>query len=135
MSPSVYPIKLGPTTCYLIKDKGVILFDAGMPRKINRFKKSLAKIPVDPTEISLIILSHSHFDHAGTAKDIREFTGARILVHRADDALLEQSKTVWPKGVTTWGRINEKRTRIELVTGFSRLYFLILMFFIFGSIN
>ncbi|MBP6978613.1 MAG: MBL fold metallo-hydrolase [Lentimicrobiaceae bacterium] len=113
----------------------MILFDAGMPRKINRFKKSLAKIPVDPTEISLIILSHSHFDHAGTAKDIREFTGARILVHRADDALLEQSKTVWPKGVTTWGRINEKRTRIELVTGFSRLYFLILMFFIFGSIN
>ncbi|HOW24496.1 MAG TPA: MBL fold metallo-hydrolase [Bacteroidales bacterium] len=106
MSPSVYPIKLGLTTCYLIKDKGVILFDAGMPRKINRFNKSLAKIPVDPTEISLIILSHSHFDHAGTAKDIREFTGARILVHRADEILLEQSKTVWPKGVTTWGRIS-----------------------------
>jgi len=56
----------------LIKDKGAVLFDAGLPRKINRFKRSLSRIPVDPSEINLVILSHAHFDQAGTAKDIRE---------------------------------------------------------------
>ncbi|HOW24474.1 MAG TPA: MBL fold metallo-hydrolase [Bacteroidales bacterium] len=72
MSLSVYPIHLGLTVCYLIKDKGAVLFDAGLPRKINRFKRSLSRIPVDPSEINLVILSHAHFDQAGTAKDIRE---------------------------------------------------------------
>ena len=106
VSLSVYPIRLGLTVCYLIKDKGAVLFDAGMPRKINRFKRSLSGMPVDPSEISLIILSHAHFDHAGTAKDIREFTGARILIHREDETFLEQSRMVWPKGVTRWGKIS-----------------------------
>jgi len=106
MSAIIFPVKLGLTTCYLVKDEGMVLIDAGVPRKINTFKNALKKIQIDPRLIKLIIITHGHFDHAGSALPIRELTGASLLIHEGDREYLEQSKMLWPKGVNTWGRIS-----------------------------
>jgi glyoxylase-like metal-dependent hydrolase (beta-lactamase superfamily II) len=46
--------------------------------------KALDKISIKPEEIRLIIFSHEHFDHVGAAKELKEVTGAKIVLHQAD---------------------------------------------------
>ena len=39
--------------------------------------------------LKYIILTHSHFDHAGAAKSLQDETGARVLVHAKDEPMLK----------------------------------------------
>jgi glyoxylase-like metal-dependent hydrolase (beta-lactamase superfamily II) len=39
-------------------------------------------------KLKYIILTHSHFDHTGAAKELQEKTGAEVLVHKSDEVLL-----------------------------------------------
>ena len=92
-------MKLGLDSCYLIRSKQIVMIDGGMPNKLNAFKRKLNRFHIHPEEIRLIILTHSHFDHAGSARDIRDYTGARILLHEKDYEYLEKGEMCIPKGV------------------------------------
>jgi hydroxyacylglutathione hydrolase len=105
MGVNIYPIQLGFDHCYLIQDKGVIMIDGGTPKKAKAFKKAMEKIPIRPDEIQLMVITHGHYDHAGSAGDIKEVTGARIALHRLDKDWLEKGLVVMPGSVTTWGHI------------------------------
>lgn len=105
MSPQIFSIKVGINRCYLIKDKGTVLIDAGMPNKIGVFRKSFERLQIDPHEIKLIVLTHGDQDHVGSAKDLKALTGAKIAIHYHDKPNLENSLYNFPPGVTTWGRI------------------------------
>lgn len=106
MSAKIFTIQSGINTCYVIKDKGVIMVDGGPPKMKSTFLKKMIEYSVDPKEIQLIILTHGHFDHVGSAKEIQEITGAKIAIHKKDRNDLEQGFSKWPKGVTTWGKIS-----------------------------
>jgi len=83
------------------------MIDSGMPNKLRLFKKVLARHKIDPARIKLIILTHSHFDHCGSAGEIRDLTGAKIAVHESERDCLEQGKVLIPKGVNLWGKITK----------------------------
>ena len=66
---------------YLILDEVPILVDAGMEpestlRKIKKY--------IDPQEIEMIILTHSHHDHSAGVPRLKEATGARVLIHEEE---------------------------------------------------
>ena len=82
------------------------MFDGGPPQAMDKFIKYLDKYSIDPKEIKLIVLSHTDFDHAGSAEAIREITGAKIAVHKADLPVFEEGRFNWPPGVTAWGKIS-----------------------------
>lgn len=105
MSIDIYPIRLGIDRCYVIRDKGTIMVDGGVPKKTNAFRRALKKIPIDPHEIRLIVLTHGHADHVGSAKDIKEMTGARIAMHLQDKERFETGSMVFPPSVTRWGSV------------------------------
>ncbi len=70
---------------YLIKDEVPVLIDAGMDpeptlRKIQKF--------IDPADIEMIILTHSHHDHSGGVVRLKEATGARVLIHEEEAGFL-----------------------------------------------
>ena len=70
---------------YLIKDEVPVLIDAGMDpeptlRKIHKF--------IDPEDIEMIILTHSHHDHSGGVVRLKEATGARVLIHEEEAGFL-----------------------------------------------
>jgi len=106
MSTDIFSLKLGLDSCYLIRSKNTVMIDGGVPNKLDAFKRKLNRLHIHPEEIRLIILTHSHFDHAGSAKEIRDYTGAKILIHEKECIYLESGEMCMPKGVKTWGKIN-----------------------------
>lgn len=106
MSAKIFNIKFGINTCYVIKEKGTIMIDGGPPKMRGIFLKKMTDYSVDPEEIQLIVLTHGDFDHVGSAKEIKEITGAKIAIHEKDRMNLEQGLFNWPKGVTNWGKIS-----------------------------
>jgi glyoxylase-like metal-dependent hydrolase (beta-lactamase superfamily II) len=39
---------------------------------------------IDPKSVSLILITHGHADHFGSATDLKERTGAKVAIHRLD---------------------------------------------------
>jgi hydroxyacylglutathione hydrolase len=81
------------------------MVDCGMPDKLNVFRRKLKRLYIQPEEIKLIILTHSHFDHSGSAKAISELTGAKVLIHESEKDFLAERKFAMIKGVDAWGKI------------------------------
>ena len=105
MSVSIYPIMLGFDHCYIIRDKGTIMIDGGAPKKLKEFTKAIEEISIKPEDIKLMIMTHGHWDHIGSAKEIKEFTGAKIAMHEQEKEWLEKGLKPLPPGVTLWGSI------------------------------
>jgi hydroxyacylglutathione hydrolase len=105
MAVDIFPITLGPDCCYLLRDKGTIMVDGGAPNKTREFAKSMKKIGIRPEEVKLIVITHGHWDHIGSVKDIKEMTGAQIAMHHLETEWLEKSLKAMPAAVTTWGHI------------------------------
>ena len=108
MSVNIYPISMGVAQCFVIQDKGVIMIDVGAPKKIKSFIKSVEQAGIKPNDIKLIIPTHGHWDHIGSAKDIKEITGARIAMHHREKEWLEKAQKHIPPAVTLWGHIISK---------------------------
>ena len=107
MTTEILSFNLGVTSCYLIIGKEIVMIDAGMPNKLQLFKKVLSKNKIDPTRIKLIVLTHSHFDHCGSASEIRDLTGAKIAIHESERDCVEYDKVQIPKGVNLKGKITQ----------------------------
>jgi glyoxylase-like metal-dependent hydrolase (beta-lactamase superfamily II) len=82
----IHCVNLGVTTSYLLQgEDGVLVIDTGYARDYAKFRAELARAGVALDEITALLLTHGHDDHAGFAAQLREETGARLIVHR--DAL------------------------------------------------
>ncbi len=104
MSVDIIPIPVGIITSYVLRGRGVIAIDAGPRGKAERFARGLAAAGIPPEHVQLIVLTHGHWDHVGSARDIKALTGAKLVMHEADRACLEQSLVRVPPGTTRWGK-------------------------------
>ena len=82
------------------------MVDGGPPKMMSKFLKKMKAFSIDPSELQLIILTHGDFDHVGSAKDIRDITGAKIAIHKNDRVNLEEGIFNWPVGATAWGKFS-----------------------------
>lgn len=114
MGINIHPIVLGPDHCYIIREKGTIMVDGGAPRKAKEFAESIKKIPVRPEDVRLIVITHGHWDHIASAKEIKELTGGKIAMHYREKEWLEKSLKPMPPGVTAWGKILSKMITMYL---------------------
>jgi glyoxylase-like metal-dependent hydrolase (beta-lactamase superfamily II) len=101
----IHLIRLGFDRCFVIEDDGVVAIDAGVPDRVGAFARGLERASLKPEQVSLVIPTHGHWDHIGSARDIRELTGADIVMHEAEAPWLEQGLTPLPPPVTRWGRV------------------------------
>lgn len=78
------PFPVGPVNCYLVAEDPVTLIDAGPKTKeaLAALKEGLRRAGVRVFDIKRILLTHTHEDHCGLAKTLRDETkGAEVLVH------------------------------------------------------
>jgi glyoxylase-like metal-dependent hydrolase (beta-lactamase superfamily II) len=105
MDTNIYPVTLGFDHAYVIKEQGTIMIDGGAPNQAKSFSKALENASIKPEEVKLIVLTHGHWDHIGSAKEIKELTGAKIAMHHREKHWLESSLKPMPPGATHWGHI------------------------------
>ncbi|USB32696.1 MBL fold metallo-hydrolase [Paenibacillus sp. YPG26] len=78
-------LPMGMVNAYLLQGPdGCVLIDAGIPGSEQKIGRTLAKERLTFKDIKLIIITHAHVDHAGSAARLRELTGAPILAHEGD---------------------------------------------------
>jgi hydroxyacylglutathione hydrolase len=105
MSVNIYPVILGFDHCYIIRGEGTIMVDGGAPKKAREFTDSIKKLSLKPGDIQLMVMTHGHWDHIGSAKEIKELTGAKIAMHEREKEWLEKSLKPLPPGITPWGYV------------------------------
>jgi glyoxylase-like metal-dependent hydrolase (beta-lactamase superfamily II) len=107
MDPKIFTLSFGINNCYVInQNRTAVMVDAGPPGIIKSFIRQTSKLRIDPADIKLIILTHGDFDHAGSARALKELTGAKIAIHRNDKRNLEEGIFNWPPGKSRWGGIS-----------------------------
>ena len=81
----VIRIKCGTGNCYLVAEgKNAVLVDTGSKENLNDV------IAVcDKYDIKLILLTHTHFDHAENAAELSRRYSVPVALHRADDELFD----------------------------------------------
>lgn len=112
MKTRILPVKLGITNCFILQGEGAVLVDCGVPNQREVYLRQLEKHGISPKDIRLIVLTHGHYDHTGSAAAIQALSGAPIALHQGDADAVQKGKTLAIQGVTGWGRV---------VAGLSRL--------------
>jgi hydroxyacylglutathione hydrolase len=104
MSFTFQRIPLGICNSFLLRGERTILIDGGAEGHIKTFQRAMQRLNIAPKEISLIVLTHGHWDHIGTLHPIQQVTGAQVAVHYKDQPWVESGRPEFPRGVTTYGK-------------------------------
>ena len=105
METEIHRLSLGLTNCYLIKQEGLILVDAGNPNKGKSFLKQLKDLSIEPKDVSLILATHGHWDHIGSIGELKDLTGCEIAVNEHEKDWLELGLKPIPPAISLWGKI------------------------------
>ena len=91
-----FKVPVAPEICidrfvfaYLIFGKKITLIDSGVAGAESIIFDYIKENTRDPLEISTLILSHSHPDHIGSARHIKETTACKVLCHSAEKSWIE----------------------------------------------
>lgn len=90
--------RLTPARCniYLVSNQGKsIIIDTGIQSDRTRIKKALERSAIKP---DTVILTHSHFDHAGNVAWLQKEYEAKVLVQAAEKEALETGDMPIPEG-------------------------------------
>jgi len=60
---------------------GKLMVDAGWPGALPVLKNQLRSYGIAPGEIKFVFITHMHPDHAGLAQEIKQLSGARLILH------------------------------------------------------
>jgi hydroxyacylglutathione hydrolase len=99
-------IQAGGANVYLIANGGQsILVDAGNKGAASKILEELRQSGLEPEDVKLIILTHTHYDHVGSLKEIQEVTQAKILVHESEAENLSRGYGGFPRGTMLLGKL------------------------------
>lgn len=77
---------------YIVFGDQITLIDSGVSGTETIIFDYIKKNGRDPKEISVIILSHSHPDHIGSAKAIKEATQCKVMAHNGEKDWIEDTE-------------------------------------------
>ncbi|MCH2525068.1 MAG: MBL fold metallo-hydrolase [Dehalococcoidia bacterium] len=123
ITPGVHRITdINGSNAVLIVDEQMAVVDTGISGNGESIVSYIKSIGRDPRDLRWILVTHFHFDHSGSAQELHELTGAKIVSHRAETELTSEGKSLLIKGnegaegppkIYSWlmGRRGNKRTQ------------------------
>lgn len=91
-------VRLTPARCNIFavtRNSRTILVDTGISFDRDRIEKALERRGMVP---EAVVLTHTHFDHAGNVAWLAAEYGAEVVVHEAESAMLAAGETPIPSG-------------------------------------
>lgn len=102
----VISVNTGFSILYLVRENNkYLLIDSGRPVSSRKLSKKLKKKKINPADISLIIVTHVHYDHVGNLKWLKEQSKAPVMVHIDEAGILERGEAPIPEGTTFLSKI------------------------------
>ncbi|MBN1134758.1 MAG: MBL fold metallo-hydrolase [Methanosarcinaceae archaeon] len=97
---------MGTSNAYLLSGSNSnLLVDAGNKGKIQNLEITLMHKGLDFSDLDIVIVTHSHYDHLGCLVEIKERSEAKILVHRDEANFLINGYIPSPKGTSLFSKI------------------------------
>jgi glyoxylase-like metal-dependent hydrolase (beta-lactamase superfamily II) len=88
----VWEVGIGYVHAHVVEaDDGLVLVDTGTPGKVGKIDGALRDIGRSVEDIRTILLTHWHYDHIGTLGEIVRRSGATVLAHSLDAAVIDGS--------------------------------------------
>lgn len=93
--PFIVPIGKGAgierfVNCYLILGDQTWVVDTGVKGSASAIIRRVSELGRSANSIQHILLTHSHVDHIGGARELVELTGAQIYAHPAERSWIER---------------------------------------------
>ncbi|MFC9328943.1 MBL fold metallo-hydrolase [Kitasatospora sp. NPDC057015] len=99
---------------YLLLGRRPVVVDAGMPGSGRRIHEQVAAHGVDPADVALIVITHGHLDHFGSAAELHRLTGAPVACHVADLGPLRTGRVREPYLPTgPMGRLMDRNRKLH----------------------
>jgi glyoxylase-like metal-dependent hydrolase (beta-lactamase superfamily II) len=90
----------GTSNIYLLKNgNNLLMIDAGNKDKTKSIIKQLEKLNISIYDIHYILLTHTHFDHCGSLKNLVDITKAKVIACELEKKNLEVGRKEIPLGV------------------------------------
>jgi glyoxylase-like metal-dependent hydrolase (beta-lactamase superfamily II) len=84
VTAKVYQITHRGVNIILIAEEELTLIDTGFRGSSPRIISFIHSLGRSVEDVSLIIITHNHLDHAGGLAELKKLTKAKVAIHRAD---------------------------------------------------
>lgn len=74
---------------HIIRDKKTIIVDTGNPGSVPKILAAMKKHRIAKKDVSLIIVTHSHLDHSGSAAELQRILKVPIAIHQFEKEYVE----------------------------------------------
>lgn len=85
-------IKLSFSNAYLLTGQKTIIVDTGMPGEEAKILRAAERAGIRLNNISLILHTHGHVDHAGSTAALVKTLSIPTAVHRADEGMMRSGR-------------------------------------------
>jgi hydroxyacylglutathione hydrolase len=100
----IFQVLSGRSNVFLIKnDRRCLLVDTGPEFMWGTLQKRLNRLLI--SQIDLLILTHSHFDHAANASRIKEKYNAKVIIHKTESKFLTTGDNILPTGTNAFSKL------------------------------
>jgi glyoxylase-like metal-dependent hydrolase (beta-lactamase superfamily II) len=83
--PGVHVIDLGAVQAYLFRERDrLTLIDTGLVDSASKIVEVIEGTGAKVEQLQQVVLTHYHLDHMGSAGELAERSGARVLAHALD---------------------------------------------------
>jgi glyoxylase-like metal-dependent hydrolase (beta-lactamase superfamily II) len=97
MNYEIKTIKMGYSNIYTIFYNGIYMFiDTGKPLNPSERERFFKSLDIDYKKVFFIMITHSHYDHTGNVKYLKNLSDAKVICHKNGEENLRFGKS---KGV------------------------------------
>ncbi len=127
VAPGVHRIEgVNGSNAVLLAGEQMALVDTGIAGNGDAIVSYIKEIGRSPRDLEWILVTHFHFDHSGSAREVKELTDAKVVAHTAETEsgsdgtrmLIKgnegEQPPFWYRWVNGWGRGANRRQQRQV---------------------
>lgn len=106
--------RIGFTNVFFIIQNGkCLMIDTGGKGEERKLQRAISSVGCSLNDVKYIFLTHTHYDHVGSAAVLKKMTGAKVIVHESEAENLLNGFTPIPKGTSALFKLISNAGKIK----------------------